>query len=95
MLSLYCKDEETGGDNVKKDTINVINFALNNLIRQTEKLVERDKEEITNNVDTEKKKQAEANYKRHVKDLEKEHEAVNDFRRFINKIIEEIRKREA
>lgn len=95
MLSLYCKDEETGGEIVKKDTIAVINFALNNLIRQTEKLLERDKEEIEKSEDTEKKKQAEENYKRHYKDLEKEHEAVNDFRRYIKRIIEEVRKREA
>lgn len=95
MLSLYCKDEEEGGDNVKKDTIAVINFALNNLIRQTEKLLERDKEELEISEDTEEKTRAEENYKRHYKDLEKEHEAVNDFRRYIKRIIEEVKKREA
>ena len=69
---------------MKRDTLAVINFALNNLIKQTEALLEKDKI-VAYKVSEEKDKllEAEANYKRHYKNLEQEHEAINDFKIYV------------
>ena len=77
---------------MKRDTLAVINFALNNLIKQTEALVEKDKDKIVAyKVSEEKGKllEAEENYKRHYKNLEQEHEAINDFKKYVRELNKE------
>lgn len=77
---------------MKRDTLAVINFALNNLIKQTEALLEKDKDKIVAyKVSEEKDKllEAEANYKRHYKNLEQEHEAINDFKKYVKELNKE------
>ena len=71
---------------MRKDTLAVINFALNNLIRQTEALLEKDKDKIASyQLSEEKDKLLEAreNYKRHYKNIEQEHEALKDFKQYV------------